>query len=151
MTREMYVSLTLKTKLLARDRRQTNFESDESLCPFYVLNQLFNCQLQMTNITSYCPLNVTFLEIWKNHSLNQCFFDTISSSVIAGYILIFGITQLVIYRKYGTRIEGHRLQKSFFYILQLFLLILLPVLNIVRLFLRWKVYDPQEVYGYMVR
>jgi hypothetical protein len=104
----------------------------------------------MMNVTSFCAPNVTFFDIWKNHSLNQCFFDTISSSVIAGFILIFGITQLVIYRKYGTQIEAHRLRKSFFYILQIFLLILLPVLSVVRLFLRWKVYDPSIVYGYMV-
>lgn len=108
-------------------------------------------QLQMMNITSFCAPNVTFLDIWRNHSLNQCFFDTISSSVIAGFILICGVTQLVIYHKYATRVESHRLQKSFFFILQLFLLMLLPLLSVVRLFLRWQVYDPPGVYGFMVR
>ena len=105
----------------------------------------------MANVTAFCPPNITFFDVWKNHSLNQCFFDTTSSSVIAGFLLIFGVTQLVIYKKYSTRIENHRLGRSFFYVLQIFLLILLPILTIVRLYLRWKVYEPQLIFGYMVR
>lgn len=102
------------------------------------------------NVTSFCAPNETFFNVWRNNSLNPCFFDTISSSVIAGFIFIFGVTQLVIYKKYATRIESHRLRKSFLYVLQILLMIFLPLLSVIRFFLRWKVYEPYEIYGYMV-
>ncbi|KAG5682449.1 hypothetical protein PVAND_011801 [Polypedilum vanderplanki] len=102
------------------------------------------------NITDFCPKNISFSDIWINHSLNQCFFDTVSSSILAAYILIFGTIQIVIYRKYATRIADRRLQSSFFYSLQLFLMLLLPILCVVRLILRWKVYEPSQIYGYMI-
>ena len=41
-------------------------------------------------------------DIWINHGVSICFLDTITSSVTLGFILIFGITQLLFYRKYAT-------------------------------------------------
>lgn len=102
------------------------------------------------NFTNFCPLNISFSDIWINHSLNECFFDTISSSVLATYILLFGLIQIFIYRKYATRVDSRRLRPSFFYSLQIFLMILLPILCAARLILRWKVYQPVEIYGYMI-
>lgn len=104
----------------------------------------------MSAQTSFCPKNISFYDIWVDDSVNHCFFDATSSSIIAGYILLFGIAQIIIYRKYATRIESRRLRTSFFYILQMFLMIVMPVLSIVRLILRYKIYDTHDIYGYMV-
>jgi hypothetical protein len=76
--------------------------------------------------------------------------DTVSSSVIGGFILLFGMAQLVIYRKYSTVIDSRRIRPSFLYKFQIFLMVLLPALAAVRLDLRWKYYDGTPIYGYMV-
>lgn len=99
---------------------------------------------------AYCPPNITLSDIWINHGVSHCFMDTVSSGVIGGFILIFGIVQLIIYKKYSTPIDARRLRPSFLYKLQLFLMLLLPVLSAVRLDLRWQVYDGSPVYGFMV-
>lgn len=99
---------------------------------------------------AFCPPNVTIGEIWINHGISHCFMDTVSSSVIGGFIFIFGIAQLILYKKYATRIDFRRLRPSFLYKFQIFLMLLLGVLSAVRLDLRWKYYDGHEVYGFMV-
>lgn len=115
---------------------------------------LFNLQIPFNmygNLTeNFCPENISFSEIWMKNSLNECFFDTVSSSIIAGYILVFGVLQIIVYRKYATRIDAHRIRSSFFYSFQIFLLVLLPMLCAIRLILRWKYYEPPQVYGYTV-
>lgn len=105
----------------------------------------------MNTTTSFCPKDINFFDIWVNHAMNRCFFDTISSSVVAAYICLFGAAQLIIYHKHATQIETRRLRKSFFFTFQLFLMIIMPAISISRLILRWKVYESHEIYGYMVR
>lgn len=104
----------------------------------------------MNKMPAFCPPNITISDVWINHGISQCFMDTVSSSVIGGFLLIFGIAQLVVYRKYSTRIDGRRLRPSFLYKFQIFLMLLLAVLTGVRLEMRWKFYEGAEIYGYMV-
>lgn len=99
----------------------------------------------------FCPPNITFSQIWIDHGVSQCFMETISSSVIFGFIVIFGIAQLIIYRKYSTRNDFSRLRTSYLFCLQICLIFVLCFAAILRLILRWKVFDGATVYGYMVR
>lgn len=99
---------------------------------------------------AFCPPNITLSDIWVNHGVSHCFVDTVAGSTIAGFIFIFGIAQLVIYKKYSTRIDIRRIQPSFLYKLQIFLMVLLPILVATRLELQWKYYENVHVYGYMV-
>lgn len=99
---------------------------------------------------AFCPPNITIRDIWINHGVSHCFMETASSSVIAGFIFIFGIVQLILYKKYGTSIDARRLRPSFLYKFQIFLMLLLPVLSALRLELRWKYYDEAPIYGFMV-
>lgn len=105
----------------------------------------------MVEMPAFCPPNITIHDIWINHGVSHCFMDTVSSSIITGFLLVFGMTQLIIYRKYSTQIDHRRLQSSFLYKFQLFLMLLLAVIAGVRLDMRWKFYEEAEVYGYMVR
>ncbi|XP_037942995.1 ATP-binding cassette sub-family B member 6, mitochondrial-like, partial [Teleopsis dalmanni] len=99
----------------------------------------------------YCPPNVTFSQIWVNHGISHCFMDTVGTSVYAGFILIFGFIQLMMYRKYATRITDPTLiSKSRLYALQLFLLGLFPILTIIRFLLNAQIYSDSAVYGYMI-
>lgn len=100
---------------------------------------------------SYCPENVTIHDIWINHGLSHCFLDTVSSSVIAGFIFIFGTIQLCIYRKYATPIEDlTQISNSKLYYLQMFLLTLVPALSVVRFILESFVFPDAQLYGYTV-
>ena len=54
----------------------------------------------------YCPPNVTLSDVWVNHGFSICFFDTVTASVVGGFILIFGLVQLRLYKRYATRLEN---------------------------------------------
>lgn len=99
----------------------------------------------------YCPPNVTIYDIWVNHGLSHCFLDTVSSSVIAAFILFFGTIQLIMYRRYGTQIEDQtQISRSKLYYLQLFLLFFMPILAITRFVLESFIFSDAHLYGYTV-
>lgn len=99
----------------------------------------------------YCPPNVTIHDIWVNHGLSHCFFDTVSSSVIAAFIVISGTIQLILYRKYANPIEDlSQISTSKLYYLQLFLLSFLPSLSVLRFILEGFVFPDAHIYGYTV-
>lgn len=106
--------------------------------------------LKMDKLPAFCPPNISISDVWINHGVSHCFIDTVSSSVIAGFIFIFGIVQLVVYRKYSTQIDPRRIRPSCLYKFQILLILFLVILTAVRLDLRWKVYDGAAIYGFMV-
>lgn len=99
----------------------------------------------------YCPPNVTFSQIWIDHGISHCFMDTVGPAVCGGFMILFGLIQLLMYRKYATRITDPTLiSKSRLYGLQLFLLCFFPMLQLVRFLLNARIYDGSAVYGYMI-
>lgn len=104
----------------------------------------------MTLNISYCPPNITIWEVWVNHGTSQCFMDTVTSSVIAGFIFIAGTIQLCMYRKYGTEVSPHHVTRSKLYYLQIFLTLFLPILEIARFSLQATILNDTTIYGYMV-
>lgn len=100
---------------------------------------------------AYCPANVSVTDIWINHGLSHCFADTVSSSVLASYMLIFGTFQLILYRKYAIPIEDPtQIVASKLYYLQILLLLFVPVLSVVRFILESFVFVDAHIYGYTV-
>ncbi|EFN81504.1 ATP-binding cassette sub-family B member 6, mitochondrial [Harpegnathos saltator] len=98
----------------------------------------------------YCPPNVTFNEIWIEHGMSKCFMDTVSTTVISLYLIIFGSIQLWMYRKYGTEIDASTLPKSKLYNLQKFILYFVPFLSVLRIILQATILNDGMVYGYMI-
>lgn len=99
----------------------------------------------------YCPPNITFNEIWVEHGMSKCFMDTISTTAISLYLIIFGSLQLWMYHKYGTEADASILPRSKLYNLQKFILYFVPFLSILRIILQATILDDGMVYGYMVR
>lgn len=99
----------------------------------------------------YCPPNVTLTQIWLNHGISHCFMDTVTTSIISGFLFIFGTIQLLMYRKYATPIEDD-VRPSYLYNLQIFLIAFVPMLALIRFVLQAVIYnnDGAVVYGYMV-
>lgn len=112
---------------------------------------LFNFRTKMVFNISYCPPNITIWEVWVDHGTSQCFMDTITSSVIAAFILVAGIIQLCMYRKYGTEVSPNHVTKSKLYRLQIFFTLFLPIIEIVRFSLQASLLNNKSIYGYMVR
>lgn len=98
----------------------------------------------------YCPPNITLSQVWVNHGVSQCFMDTVSSSVLFGFIFLFGTIELFMYRKYGTPVEGYQLRPSKLYNFQIFLLIFVPLIKITHFILESFVYKEHHIYGFMV-
>lgn len=99
----------------------------------------------------YCQPNVTFFDIWVNHGVSHCFMETVSASFMAGFIFLFGTIQLWMYKRYANRNDGViHLPVPKLYYLQLFLLILMPILAIVRFGLETTFFIGAKTYGYMV-
>lgn len=48
----------------------------------------------------YCPPNVTLGEVWVDHGISQCFMETVSGAIIGGFLIICGIMQIVMYKRY---------------------------------------------------
>ncbi|KAE8740122.1 ABC-transporter, subfamily B member 03 [Frankliniella occidentalis] len=98
----------------------------------------------------YCPPNITLSQVWVDGGTSQCFMDTVSNSITAGWLLLFGTSQLWIYRKWGTQVSQASLPKSQLYGLQLLFLVLLPVLCVVRFAVQATLINDNVVYGYMI-
>ncbi|XP_076031730.1 ATP-binding cassette sub-family B member 6-like isoform X1 [Oratosquilla oratoria] len=98
----------------------------------------------------YCPPNVTFSEIWVNHGISHCFLDTVTTAVYAGFLLLAGMAQWLMYHRYATVTDQYLRPKSMFFGLQVFLTIMMMVIAVVRLILQGTVLDKHVLYGYMI-
>ncbi|XP_061383703.1 ATP-binding cassette sub-family B member 6 [Danaus plexippus] len=96
----------------------------------------------------YCPPNITLEEIWIDHGISQCFMETVTATLIGGFLLVFGITQIVMYKRYATEITDVRSSKLF--VVQLFFTLFVPVLAIIRFLLQAFVFKGGHIYGYMI-
>ncbi|XP_066149342.1 ATP-binding cassette sub-family B member 6 isoform X2 [Euwallacea fornicatus] len=99
---------------------------------------------------SYCPPNASIWQIHVDNGINPCFMDSLTSTIIAGFILLAGTIQLYIYRKYGNEVSPNHLTKSKLYILQMLLTIFIPVLDGIRFILSVTIFENSAIYGYMV-
>ncbi|KAH8307650.1 hypothetical protein KR044_007307, partial [Drosophila immigrans] len=98
----------------------------------------------------YCPPNVTLSQIWTKHGISHCFMETVGPAICGGFLLVFGSIQLLMYRKYATPMDPTQISKSRLYAVQLFLLLFVPVLALLRFFLNARIYQDSAVYGYMI-
>ncbi|XP_058449573.1 ATP-binding cassette sub-family B member 6 [Malaya genurostris] len=104
----------------------------------------------MQHPLQFCPTNVSMSIIWYNHGISQCFLDTVSAATIGSFLLIFGSIQLIMYRRYATEINPAQISRSKMYNFQLFLLVLLPLLAVMRFILEGFVFEDAQVYGFMI-
>ncbi|KAK9504939.1 hypothetical protein O3M35_009106 [Rhynocoris fuscipes] len=98
----------------------------------------------------YCPPGVSFFHIWKDHGISDCFMDTVSTSIIAGHLLIFGSAQLWMYAKYGSRVSSHSIPPSTLYIVQILMTVFISILALFKFILQAVVLNQGVIYGYMI-
>lgn len=150
-TRQLAVSLREidKLKLFASLSLLTKFCAFSTYFPHFKLF-IHSIKLNMDNLPALCPPNITLHDIWINHGVSQCFLDTVSSSIMAGFIFIVGTIQLIIYRRHGTIIDRSRLRSSFLYKMQILLMLVVAHASLIRLYVHFKFFGGIQIYGYMV-
>ena len=96
----------------------------------------------------YCPQNISIQDIWKENGVPLCFLETITSSILGLFILIFGTIQIIRYKKNGIKITNLSTSNKLvcFQVLVHVALILLAGLGI----LIPKVIFKQKVFGFEI-
>ena len=82
--------------------------------------------------------------------MTRCFLDTVSTSVIAGFLVIFGTIESIVYRKYGTPIEPRSWRRSKLFIVQVATAVILTLLPIVECFVQLYLVHDGVLYGYLI-
>lgn len=98
----------------------------------------------------YCDSLSNLSAPWVNDGFSQCFFTTVTTSVIAGIAFIFGGIQIYFYRKYATSAEDNRWESKllkYLYFLQLALVVLVSLESFARLALNGLLIDNKQIYG----
>ncbi|CAF1130323.1 unnamed protein product [Adineta ricciae] len=77
----------------------------------------------------YCSANETSdgggMIVWTDKGFTICFFDTFTTSILFGFILIFGLIQYIFYKRFGFKIEREYIDASVLYSIQIVLTVLL--------------------------
>ena len=60
----------------------------------------------------YCPPNATLDKVWINHGLNICWMETVTSSIVGLFILLFGTLQLSLYKRYATHLSDSKTSRE---------------------------------------
>jgi len=98
----------------------------------------------------YCPPNITLNNPWINHGLTRCFLDTVSTSIITGFLVIFGSIESIVYRKYGSAIQPRPWQRSKLFITQIITALILTLLPFVECAVQLYLVHNRVLYGYMI-
>lgn len=73
----------------------------------------------------FCSNSTEFTEVWIDEGINECFLDTITSSILFMFIFVFGCIQCSMYRKYATDIDKKYVNTNFGSVLQVMLTLVL--------------------------
>lgn len=104
----------------------------------------------MESFVQYCPPNITLNHPWVNHGLTRCFLDTVSTSIITGFLILFGSIESIVYRKYGSPIQSRSGQRSKLFILQIMAAIILTILPVVECVVQLYLVHNGVLYGYLL-
>jgi len=99
---------------------------------------------------SYCDSQSNLSLPWVNEGLSHCFLTTVTSSALAGIVLLFGGIQIYFYRKYATQIEYDQWQSVHskrLYYLQIAFIFLVTLEPIAQVILRVTLLGDKHLYG----
>jgi len=84
----------------------------------------------------YCPPNATLDKVWINHGLNICWMETVTSSIVGLFILLFGTLQLSLYKRYATHLSDITVPKNRLFKAQVGFHFVLPAIALIVFTLR---------------
>ena len=98
----------------------------------------------------FCGNGTKISEPWQHKGFTPCFLDTTTASTCFGIVAVFGIFQMMIYRKYSTPIDKRFQPHSFLYSVQIFLSFCLSVEAVTRVVLYATVIGTKKLFIYQV-
>ena len=96
----------------------------------------------------FCPENNSMSNPWISDGVSQCFIQTIAISSYLGFILIFGSFHIFLIRR--NNLSTSNRPKSIFFQIQMWSMILFPILALLRFFLQMYYLYDKRIYGYMI-
>ncbi|XP_026680769.1 ATP-binding cassette sub-family B member 6, mitochondrial-like [Diaphorina citri] len=96
----------------------------------------------------FCPPNISFFDVWVNHGTSACFMDTVSSSILATFLLLFGGTQLWMYKKYSNRATNVLPSKLYYF--QIFMSVLMCLVVVVKYALEAALIHQRTLFMYQI-
>ena len=85
---------------------------------------------------TYCPPNITFSQLWVDHGISHCFLDTVSAATYGSFLLVFGLGQWGMYRRYATPIDQYLRPRSILFGIQTALAVLMLAVAVARIALQ---------------
>ncbi|CAH1788119.1 unnamed protein product [Owenia fusiformis] len=98
----------------------------------------------------FCGQNISLSDVWIHKGFSHCFLETVTSSILFGWMFIGGTLQLGIYRKFSTFTDCNTWPKSSLFKLQLFLTIMMSLISIVHIILEATVLGNKQIVVYMI-
>ncbi|XP_071158913.1 ATP-binding cassette sub-family B member 6-like [Mytilus edulis] len=98
----------------------------------------------------YCGDQLNITDIWIDDGINQCFLDTVTSSLLFAFLLIFGCVQCSMFRKYSTPIDTNTRKGTLGFIFQVLFTLVLATEPVIHAVLQDTAIYPQKVYGYQI-
>ena len=104
----------------------------------------------MNETIYYCPPNVTLKQPWVKHGLTRCFLDTISTSIVSGFLILFGFIAILVYKKYGIPIQQPRsCRRSYLFKIQIVVSLVLALLPLLEFFVQSRL-NGDPLYGSLI-
>ncbi|KAK7473352.1 hypothetical protein BaRGS_00035400 [Batillaria attramentaria] len=98
----------------------------------------------------FCDNGISWTDVWVNRGINRCFFESLSSGVLLGFIFLCGILQCIMYGRYATPVDKKLIHKSCCIYLQVSFSMLMVLEAMVHMILQnVELYD-RVLYGYQV-
>ncbi len=101
-------------------------------------------------LRSFCGNGSHLTEPWRDHGLTHCFVDTVSASILFGFICIFGGLQILVYRKYSNVLDARYRPQSFLFYFQILLSVFMAMESVLRFILQLTVIGNKTVYIYNI-
>ncbi|KAK7109557.1 ATP-binding cassette sub-family B member 6-like [Littorina saxatilis] len=98
----------------------------------------------------FCPNGTSWTDTWVDKGINRCFFDSVSSGALGGFVLFCGILQCVLYSRYSLRVDRKLVHSSKAVYMQVFLTMLMVVGSVVYMILQNVELYGKVLYGYQV-
>ena len=98
----------------------------------------------------FCDNGTSLSQPWLKDGLTPCFFTTVTSSILAGLMLVCGVAEVYVYRKYANRVENDRITKSVLFKVQLLLTAAIAIEPVIYLALQGTVIGDHHLHGYQV-
>lgn len=116
--------------------------------PLYIIYR--SLPASTSSMLQYCEEGTSISEPWVQKGLAPCFLDTVSSAILLGITLIFGIAQILVYRKYSLELPIYVRPNSRWFRFQIILHFVIPFIAIIRVILRATVIEPKGFYGHEI-